>query len=488
MPNNITEEKLLQRQRFDVGEFIATKRKDLKYKEDLSQKVITQREENSFQLICQGVFNYFEQQYEKGEGTNSAAEQRIKLQHQAIIGDPKAVKYMKDEILDFLRSNNLTNTPHPQYYEDLTDAVFHELYGLGPLATWQKYPQSQSAQIIGTRIYYDDGIKQLRPERFESIARVEGVIRALTMKDPRSCINDYMPELEIDMFDGTRVSVMIPPRVKQHTITFRRFVVKNFSLAHQVELGTIPEEAVTVIRALSRTRPNTIIAGPIRSGKSTMMTTLKSERNPTDTVVCIEKHFELAWSQYFPNQPIIEIQSMGDDLHKIFPYTLRQDPTWGALGEVREREAECALLLCERGSSGLLCTYHLTNPWNIPGQWARLTMQISPNRTYKSEVIRVAENIDIIFVMEELENSQYKRLTSIVEVVLHPLTLKVSTHEIMRYERKVDTWTYKCDLSPGLINKMRKYDANETASLITTLSTLAATKPIIGETIVDIGI
>jgi hypothetical protein len=115
-------------------------------------------------------------------------------------------------------------------------------------------------------------------------------------------------------------------------------------------------------------------------------------------------------------------------------------------------------------------------------------MQISPNRNYKSEVIRVAENIDIIFVMEELENSHYKRLTSIVEVVLNPLTLKVSTHEIMRYEREANTWTYKCDLSPGLINKMRKYDAKQTASLITTLSTLAATKPIIGETIVDIGI
>ncbi|MDA8213566.1 MAG: ATPase, T2SS/T4P/T4SS family [Clostridia bacterium] len=486
MPITITEEDILERQKFDVGEFIAAKRKKPEIEEDLSKKVITHREAGAFQEVCRAVFQYYEQQYEKGESANADAEKRIELQHQAIIGDPKAVKYMKDEILDFLRSNNLTNTPHPQYYDDLTDAIFHELYGLGPLATWQKYPKSQSAQIIGTRIYYDDGVKQLRPERFESIERVEGVVRALTMKDSRSCINDYMPELELDMYDGTRVSIMIPPRVKQHTITFRRFVVKNFSLAHQVELGTIPEEAIPVIRALAKTRPNTVIAGPVRSGKSTLMTTLKSERNPADTVVCIENHFELAWSQHFPNQPIIEIQSMGHDLHKIFPYTLRQDPTWGALGEVREREAECALLLCERGSSGLLCTYHLTSPWNIPGQWARLTMQISPNRTYQSEVIRIAENIDFIIVMEELENSNYKRVTSVVEVVLDPYSLEVSTHEIMRYDRNTDTWSYKCDLSQGLINKMRKYDSRQTDILIDTLKALESKKPITGATIVSI--
>lgn len=488
MPITITEENMIERRKFDVGEFIASKRKQSEIEEDLSKKVITQRETHAFQEVCKAVFNYYEQQYEKGEGANSAAEKRIELQHQAIIGDPKAVKYMKDEILDFLRGNNLTNTPHPEYYEDLTDALYHEIYGLGPLATWQRYPRSQSAQIIGTSIYYDDGRKELRPERFESTERVEAVIRALTMKDPRSCINDYMPELEIDMYDGTRVSIMIPPRVRQHTITFRRFVVKNFSLAHQVELGTIPEEAVPIMRALAKTRPNTVIAGPVRSGKSTFMTTLKSERNPADTVVCIENHFELAWSQHFPNQPIIEIQSMGDDLHKIFPFTLRQDPTWGALGEVREREAECALLLCERGSSGLLCTYHLTSPWNIPGQWARLTMQISPNRTYQSEVVRVAENIDVILVMEEMENSHKKRITSIVEVVLNPYTLEVSTHEIMRFNRNTDTWSYKCDLSQGLINKMRKYDSFQTDLLIDALKTLEAKKTIIGETVVDIRI
>ena len=467
---------------FDIGEYIAEQRQtnDIQVVEQVSPKkaALIIRCENFLEL-CDTVYEYFEQAYDKNNDSKKSIE-RLGLQHRAIIGDPKAVKVLKDEILDFIRANNLLNTVFPPCYIDLADAVFNEVYGWGPLARWWMFPKSQSALVLDTQIFYD-GI--LQKEKFSSPDRVWELIHSLTLKEARARVNEHNPDLEVEMFDGTRVSISIPPRGHEYEITFRKFLLDDFSLDHLVTLGTVPEEALPLFQGLARGLPNTLIVGPVRSGKSHSLKAFVYERfkEKTYTVVSMERHFELALRKMLPFAPIIEKQAVDDELHEIFPTVLRKDLDFGIMGEIRSVEAECAMLLCERGTKGFLGTFHIKHPHNIPGSWARLIMDRFPNRDYGAEVARVAENIDIVIVQEELADISKKRVTSVVELRFNPITLQVSTHEIMRYDYECDEWRYKFDLSEQLIRDMKISSPKSTKIMVSTLEGLEKTKPIIGE-------
>ncbi len=467
---------------FDVAEYIAEQRQTQRVQviEQLSpQKAALIMRCENFLELCDTVYKHFEQVYDKNNDSKKAME-RLRLQHEAIIGNPKAVKVIKDEILDFIRANNFLNTVFPQCYKDLADAVFHEVYGWGPLARWWDLSKSQSALVLNTQIFYD-GV--LQEEKFSSPERVWELIHALTLKDARARVNQNNPDLEVEMFDGTRVSISIPPRGHEYEITFRKFILDDFSLDNLVNLGTIPEEALPLFQGLARSLPNTLIVGSVRSGKSHSLKAFVHERfrEKIYTVVSVEKHFELALRKMLPYAPIIEKQAVDEELHEIFPTILRKDLDFGIMGEIRSVEAECAMLLCERGTRGFLGTFHIKYPHNIPGSWARLIMDKFPNRNYAAEVMRVAENIDIVIVQDELTDRSKKRVTSVVELSLNPFTLQVSTHEIMRYDFDKEQWTYKYDLSKQLLHDMKVASPVSTENMVNTLKTLAQQKPIIGE-------
>lgn len=464
---------------FDIAEYIAEQKKNnftAIQGSTMPKKAARILQCETFLDLCDLTYRHFEMEYDRTIDADKSLE-RLNLQHRAIIGDPKAVKVMKDEILDFIRANNLLNTIYPDCYRSLADAVFHEVYGWGPLARWWDTSLSQSALVLGTHIFYDGILQQ---ERFSSPERVWELIQSLTLKDARARVNQQNPDLEVEMFDGTRVSISIPPRGLEYEITFRKFILDDFSLDKLVELGTIPYEALPIFQGLARGLPNTVIVGPVRSGKTHTLKAFVHERfkEKNYTVVSLERHFELALRKMLPLAPIIEKQAADDELHEIFPTVLRKDLDFGIMGEIRSIEAECAMLLCERGSKGFLGTFHIRYPHNIPGSWARLILDKFPNRNYDAEVMRVADNIDIVIVQDELAEKSHKRVVSVVEIRFNPYTLEVSTHEIMKYDQFRDEWSYKFDLSNQLLNYMKSVSPTATENLSLTLRQLEQLKPI----------
>lgn len=464
---------------FDIAEYIAEQKKNNftgSQGSSMPKKAARALQCETFLDLCDLAYRHFEQEYDRTADSGKSLE-RLNLQHRAIIGDPKAVKVMRDEIMDFIRANNLLNTIYPDCYRSLADAVFHEVYGWGPLARWWDIAKSQSALVLGTHIFYDGVIQK---ERFSSPERVWELIQSLTLKDARARVNQQNPDLEVEMFDGTRVSISIPPRGLEFEITFRKFVLDDFSLDKLVDLRTIPCEALPVFQGLARGLPNTVIVGPVRSGKTHTLKAFVHERfkEKIYTVVSLERHFELALRKMLPLAPIIEKQAADDELHEIFPTVLRKDLDFGIMGEVRSIEAECAMLLCERGTKGFLGTFHIRYPHNIPGSWARLILDRFPNRNYDAEVMRVADNIDIVIVQDELADKSQKRVVSVVEIRFNPYTLEVSTHEIMKYNHYNDEWEYKFDLSGQLLKHMQSVSPAATDKLSSTLQQLEILRPI----------
>lgn len=469
---------------FDIGDYIAKHSRTFDSNKYSNNLVIYKKDSvnnTEFKDVVKRVEQHFNAKFDSND--TEKTQERLRMQHEAITGVPKAISFYKNEITDFLRKENLLKSPFPSYYHSLTDAIYHDLYGLGPLVTWYDYPNSQAAHIMGTSIFFEIGSRLIKqPIEFEDIDRVKELVRALVLKDSQAQINEFNPKLEISMEDGSRVTMFVPPLSRVISITFRRFVVSKLSFEDQAMKGTIDKRAVNFFKALSIIRPNCGITGPVKSGKSTFLNTIYGERHHDQKVVCVEKHPELALGLHYPGRPLDELIATEQQLLNLFPSILRTDFIYLIVGELRSVEAELCMLGAERGSMGLLFTFHNTFPVNIPGQIARLILDIFPNRKYESELVRAADNINIIITMDQMEDKS-KKVTGVLEVRLDPISLLVSVHDIVRYDDAADTWQYKFDVSDKLLKRLRKNDSKWTEIFVNELKNLEALSPIVGESV-----
>ncbi|GBG08094.1 hypothetical protein PAT3040_02661 [Paenibacillus agaridevorans] len=251
----------------------------------------------SFQEACDKVKVHFREQNEQRTEVDMKKWQQI--QHDAVLGAPAAVQLFQDEIDAFVRRQRL-DVEAPAPYTSLVEGLFQETFGLGVISCWWKHPKfasSQSARIIGRNVYFDiPGERALQPFGYKSIRHVEEIIvEKLRLKDEFANISKYNPKLEIDMADGSRVMIMISPRVRQPVIVFRNYTMPHPTLEQLTRNGTMPEEMVPIVDVLARAMTNVAVLGKVRSGKSTLLKALFGIRYRENQVaVNIERmHAEL---------------------------------------------------------------------------------------------------------------------------------------------------------------------------------------------------
>ncbi|MDC3424303.1 CpaF/VirB11 family protein [Aquibacillus sp. 3ASR75-11] len=433
--------------------------------------VTTYARKKSFKQICQIVRDDLGKILEKEEKTDTEQKEKenewLELQHAAIIGDEKAMGYFISRIMEVLRQHNITSIDFPNFYDSLAEAIFHEVWGTSILYKWEKYPKSEAAVVRGTELWIDiDGKFVKQDEQFEDIDTVERLKRTFTMRTKDAVINEQVPELEIEREDGSRITMIQKPRARENYIMFRRFIVKDISLYEQARLKTIKEEDVDIFRALSRTMPNTIFAGRVRSAKSTFMKSMLRERSPDYVLAVMEKHFELGLTEQLNDRLCFEVQAKEGDLHHAMPRLLRMEHDSIVVGEIRSLETEGYLQACERGERGAYSTYHLTDIQNVVPQITRHILDEFPNRKFENELERVARNIDIIVTMSADRDRRRKRVIGVTEIIWDEEKKRHFTKDLIRYSSVTDEYYYSSDISKRLLYLMAAEDMEETKRLV----------------------
>ncbi|RJX40934.1 hypothetical protein D3P09_02645 [Paenibacillus pinisoli] len=438
----------------------------------------------TFQAACEAVKKYFKDKHAALKEEDLKKWQN--LQHDAVLGNPSAVSFFLEEIESFIQRERIF-LEVPKSYASLTEGLFQETFGLGIISAWWKHPkfnQSQSARIIGTNVYFDiPGEKALQPYGYDSLLDVETIIEKIRMKDEFANISKFKPKLEIDMADGTRVMIMIPPRVRQPVIVFRNYTLPRPTLEQLARNQTMSWDMVPITEAIARAMVNLAILGKVRSGKSTLLKALFALRYREGQVaVNIERtHAELRLIESHPDAQIIEmIAKTEEDYEEIFDQVLRSDYHFCVISELRSLEAEIYNVSSERGEGGSMTSYHTDRVKNMPGQIARLILQRYPSRKYEEELIRVAENLNIVFVMRELPGGA-KRLDKICEIQLDSYSLEVSVHDIIRWDSKLNDYTYNNGLSERTKKKMIETAPEHAEIAFNALKRLAGEKPMIGD-------
>lgn len=420
----------------------------------------------SFVEICGIVKEELKNLIQETEASGVGGNSLLEKQHKAMIGNEEAKAYFLAKIEEVLRNRNIASFNYPPFFGTLSNAVFHEVWGWSLLEKWySEYSDSQECMVIGKEFWIDiDGDAIRQKESFADDDVVERIKRLFSSRSQFSIINAQSPEVELEHEDGSRISMIQMPRGRTNYIVIRRFVVKRMTLEEQARRNTIPVRDVRLYKAISRVMPNIIVAGQIRSAKSTFMKTLIGERDKKYRIASLEKHFELDLKKTYEDRVIYELQSTEGDLHKAVPALLRMPHDFIVVGEIRSKEMEGYMEACERGERGAFGTYHLTFAEESVSQLTRHLLDEYPNRTYAIEAERVAKNLDFIISMAVDDRSKVKRVEAVTEVYWDDELRKGSTKDIVRYDRTSGKYFYSSKISPRLLYLMRR--SNEEEALI----------------------
>lgn len=433
----------------------------------------------SFHELWGKVKDNFDAIYESKKLTNEDKEKRLELEYEAMIGNLHAMNYLVDEIRAFLREEHLLNVECPSIYEDLATGCFHEIYGFGSFSKWEKYPNSTDGIIQGKEIWFNlNGEFVRQEETLRDDYHIWEIIRSLQMKNKGLRINESNPEAEFDRDDGTRIKVLVPPRSFKPTIIFRRFIVNKFSFKEQADRNTIPEEDIPLYDLLAKLHLNTIIAGKVQSGKSTMLKTIYAARDPRSVAVLIESSPESYLKRDFPDRLVHDFYSTDGDIRQVIRDALRVPHDYIIAQEVRGIEAEGAISGTERGTRGLLMTYHITNPKNTPRQLSKHITDEFPSRIEKNEIERIAEQLDLGITMTSIKNNE-KRVTSVYELYVDEETREPYINYLIKYDKFSDSWQYNSRLSPYLKERLEEYDLEMAKKFIELLQRRAEAHPMI---------
>ncbi|MFA5638117.1 MAG: hypothetical protein WCY49_00355 [Anaerovoracaceae bacterium] len=401
-----------------------------------------------FYEVCKIV----KESFSKGwEDSGEYLEELIDIQKKAIMGYKEEAEFFKEKIKSILMEKGIEHSQFPPWYENLTEGVYHESFGMGPLAEWFKdeYKESSSLKVIGDRIYFlEKGTMVLKEQRI-SKERRDQLIRALLLLKPKERISLSFHELYL--LDGTRVTVFKGDMVKenQEAIIFRRYIIPEYTFKEQAERGTIPYCAIDLFEMMVTLGFNVAFLGAVRTSKTTFLSTWQSMEDPSLEGVMVETDPEIPLEKLIPKAPLIQLLADKERMQDITKHLMRSDGDYIIMGEARDALSLDALIkITKKGTRRVKLTYHCQDPKSFPYDAAyEIARDLGGDLNFL--VKRVAESFDFLFHFIQLKDKSQKRLNSIYQMNYDQIRQRVVYNRILKYLPGKDSWTF----SPLLENQ-----------------------------------
>ena len=430
--NNQTEEKPMEK--FYLDDYLKSRIRE----ED--------RQGLDFQKLCRRVNSEFLREWEDGRENLDAA---LRIQKKAIIGYENEVAYFKSRIRQLIRKYAAEHSSYPVWYDSLEDGIYHENWGLAGVSEWfsEKYKESSSAKIIGDRIYFlEEGRMCLKPQTVSKDRR-EQMIRAFLLLTPEERLDKEFHE--VYMLDGTRVTIFGDGMTKrgQDVIIFRRYIVPSYSFEEQASRGTIPVDAVPLLKTMVKLGYNVAFTGAVRTAKTTFLSTWQSYEDKSLEGVMVETDPEIPIHELMPEAPILQLIADNEKLKHISKNLLRSDADYFILAEARDGIAlDTAVKIASKGTRRMKITFHTRDPLDFSYDIAfEIVKSLGGN--LDSTARKVAASFDYIFHFIQLKNKNQKRLKSIYELGVERSSKEIIMKEICRYNHGTDDWTWEYNIS-----------------------------------------
>ena len=241
--------------------------------------------------------------------------------------------------------------------------------------------------------------------------------KAVALHMDRS-LDENNPILDGRLPDKSRVSIIAEPCYESGAgVTIRKFPENQFTLQDIARFGSIDERGLTILEIIVRMEKNILIAGGTGSGKTTILNSLCGFIPQSKIVVTVEDAREISIS----NQFWYPLQSKrakydGDKeitLRHLVVASLRMNPQWVIVGEVRGPEAYDLVRAFNTGHAGM-GTIHASSAYDALLALESLVLQSGTDvpRAAKEMVSRA---IHIVIYARELPDHS-RKILEIIEV------------------------------------------------------------------------
>lgn len=438
-------------------------------------------ERNSFKNVCAIIEESFEREWEHTD--EIAKSIKLEREKRAIMGYESEMNYYKEKIKEMLINLKLTDVKPPEWFPDLSEAIFAELYGLSGLAPWaydmeEKYAKSPSAKLIGDRLYcLIDGKEVLQPQRIP-LERRNKLKRALLMATPAER-TEYGYH-EVYLRNGIRITIYSGNRTKeqQDIMVFRKYILKKLDFDSLIAYDTIPESAKGVFLKMIEIGFNVIFAGRVRSGKTTMLQIWQCCEDRSLEGVAIATDPETKWHVLMPEAPIMQLIADGDELEMISKSLLRGDNDYILLEEMRDAAAfRLALDITSTGTVRSKATIHDNDALSVPYKMASKIVQKYGGKI-NPVIAQIYSNFDyVIELCQHPRDSKRKIVRGIMEYSYDRAADEVRGDYICRYDFDSECWIWRAHMAEEKYEKFAGL-AKEIKELEEILKKLEAGNPI----------
>ncbi len=323
---------------------------------------------------------------------------------------------------------------------DMKQQILDEQLGLGPLEDLMRDPLVSEIMVNGPKQIYVErrGKLTLSDRIFGNEQHLRLVIERIVAPLGRR-IDESSPMVDARLPDGSRVNAIIPPlALKGSTLTIRRFGSKRLTIEDLVRIGSLPQVAVTFLRAIIEGKLNVVVSGGTGSGKTTFLNILSNFIPAGDRIVTIEDAAELKLDQ----EHVVSLESRPANIEgkgsvtirDLVKNSLRMRPDRIVVGECRAGEALDMLQAMNTGHDGSLTTLHANTPRDALARMETLVMMAGFDLPIRAIREQIASAVDVVVQIERMRDGT-RKVTSITEVVGMEGDI-VTLQEIVRFHAR----------------------------------------------------
>lgn len=247
-------------------------------------------------------------------------------------------------------------------------------------------------------------------------------------------LSEASPILSGNLFDGSRVQLVIPPASLHETLSIRKFVVqqlgfedyeqRNFFKAAKAfglndkcviydtdqQLKQLFEQGdwLAFLRQAILAKKNIVISGATSSGKTTFLNSCVGQIPLDERLITLEDTYEIN----VPHKNLVRLKALKSSgnqantvtMQDLVQASLRLRPDRIIMGEIRGREIFDFVSACSTGHSGALATIHANNPRVAFMRMAQLYKLNNVSGMSDADIHReLHEVIDIIVQLEKTD-------------------------------------------------------------------------------------
>lgn len=305
--------------------------------------------------------------------------------------------------------------------EMLAARVLRDTVGLGPLEDLLADSTVEEVMVNGPNQVYVERGGQIEEvdAGFANEEELRNTIERILAPLGRR-IDELSPMVDARLADGSRVNAVIPPlAIDGPALSIRRFGVSRPGPRELLELGTITEEQLALLREAVVERRSVLVSGGTGSGKTTLLNALSGFVSPQERLVTIEDAAELS----LRGRHVVRLESRpagvegrGEvSIRDLLRNALRMRPDRIVIGEVRGAEALDLLTALNTGHRGALSTVHANSPTDALARLETLALMAGLGLPHEAIADQVRRGIDVVVHLARQPDGA-RRVTEIADV------------------------------------------------------------------------